>query len=577
MRKIFRYVSPYKLSMAVALLLMGVELAVELIQPIIMGIIVDQGIEGQDSSTIIFWLAILLGLTLVAFAAGITSSYFAARVSQGVGHDIRKDLFQRTQEFSTLQMQTFTASSLLTRITNDVTQVQGFLFGFMRIMLRAPLFIIGGLIMSFTVHVQLATILVIVVPVLLVIMLWIMTKGIGMFQRVQKRLDKLNNVIRENLLGIKLVKAFNRNDHEQKRFKKENSKLMEDNKTALRFMELTMPIVMLGMNVGIVLFLWFGYVELRVGDAEPGEIVSILNYATRMMASFGVFGFLLMMYSRGKASASRINEVLETDAKDFVTVQEPQAKAEMNGSIRFDQVSFSYPNATKETLRQLSFHVKAGETVGVLGETGSGKSTFLQLIPRLYPTSDGKVYIDDQWIEEWGPGVRDKITLVPQEGYIFTGTLRENIAWGNEQASMDEIVKAAKDANIHDFIMTLTDQYETQVGQRGVNLSGGQKQRISIARALIANPAILLLDDSTSALDANTEVHVLKAIKERECTTIIVAQKISSVIDADHIMLLQHGQIVATGSHQELLTNNKLYKQIYKSQLHEEGLIDERY
>ncbi|WP_117149480.1 ABC transporter ATP-binding protein [Paraliobacillus zengyii] len=578
MKKIFGYVSPYKLSMAIALILMGVELGVELTQPIILGIIVDQGIEGRDSAAIVFWLAILLGLTLLAFAAGISSSYFAARVSQGVGHDLRKDLFQRSQEFSTLQMQTFTASSLLTRITNDVTQVQGFLFAFMRIMLRAPLFIIGGLIMSFTVHVKLATILVIVVPILLIIMFWILTKGIGMFQKVQKRLDKLNNVIRENLLGIKLVKAFNRNNHEQKRFKKENRKLMEDNKKALRFMELTMPIVMLGMNIGIVLLLWFGYIELSVGGAEQGEIVSILNYATRMSASFGVFGFLLMNYSRGKASASRINEVIETDPTDFVATQGTNhSNKELKGGIRFEEVSFAYPNATKETLHQMSFHINAGETVGILGETGSGKSTFLKLIPRLYPASEGKLYIDEKWIEEWGPSVRDKITLVPQEGYLFTGTLRENIAWGNEHASMEEVIKVAKDANIHDFIMTLADQYDTQVGQRGVNLSGGQKQRMSIARALIAKPAILLLDDSTSALDANTEVRVLAAIKERQCTTIIVAQKISSVMDADKIMILQHGQIVATGRHEELLQNSELYKKIYQSQLHEEGLIDEKY
>ncbi|WP_117168540.1 ABC transporter ATP-binding protein [Paraliobacillus sediminis] len=578
MKRIFGYVSPYKFSMVIAIILMGVELAVELAQPIILGIIVDQGIEGRDSATILFWLAILLGLTLVAFAAGISSSYFAARVSQGVGHDLRKDLFQRSQQFSTLQMQTFTASSLLTRITNDVTQVQGFLFAFMRIMLRAPLFIIGGLIMSFTVHVQLATILVIVVPILLIIMFWILTKGIGMFQKVQKRLDKLNNVIRENLLGIKLVKAFNRNDHEQKRFKKENKKLMEDNKTALRFMELTMPIVMLGMNVGIMLLLWFGYIELRVGGAEQGEIVSILNYATRMSASFGVFGFLLMNYSRGKASASRINEVIETEPTDFVATEVTKhSNKEIVGGIRFEDVSFAYPNATKQTLHQMSIDIKAGDTVGILGETGSGKSTFLKLIPRLYPTSAGKLYIDEKWIDEWGPSVRDKITLVPQEGYLFTGTLRENIAWGNEQASMEEVIKVAKDATIHDFIMTLADQYDTQVGQRGVNLSGGQKQRISIARALIANPAILLLDDSTSALDANTEVRVLSAIKERQCTTIIVAQKISSVIDADKIIILEHGQVVATGSHQELLKNSKLYMKIYQSQINEEGLIDEKY
>ncbi|MDL4840172.1 ABC transporter ATP-binding protein [Aquibacillus rhizosphaerae] len=571
MKKIFSYVKIYKKSAVLALILMGLELSVELIQPIIMSIIIDEGIVGQDFQTIIIWLSVLIGLTLLAFAAGIVSSFFAADVSQSVGHDLRRDLFSRVQDFSAVQMQKLTASSLLTRITGDVTQVQAFLFMFLRIMLRAPLFIIGGIIMAFTVHVQLATILVIIVPVLLLIVFWILTEGIKLFRRVQVRLDHLNSIIRENLLGIRLVKAYNRNNHEQLRFNKVNNHLMDDNKKALQLMELTMPIVMLGMNISLVLLLWFGFMEINIGSAQAGEVVAIINYATRIMASFGVFGFLLMNFSRGKASATRISEVLESKPSQVIPKTDSSI-ANIEGHINFENITFSYSNMKRAALKDISVQINAGETVGILGETGSGKTTFLQLIPGLYKAKSGNLSIDNKPIKEWGRAIRDFVTLVPQEGFLFSGTIKENIAWGNEKAQFDDIVRAAKDANIHSYIMTLPDQYETRVGQRGVNLSGGQKQRLSIARALLANPTVLLLDDSTSALDANTEQRVLESIKSKSCTTVVVAQKISSVMDADKILVFDKGCIVASGNHQELIGNSPLYQKIYQSQMKEDGL-----
>ncbi|WP_186575988.1 ABC transporter ATP-binding protein [Aquibacillus kalidii] len=572
MRKVFNYVQGYSKSMWIALFLMATELAVELSQPLIMAKIIDEGVVTRDLSTIIVWGSILLGLTLIAFTAGISSSFFASAVSQGVGHDLRRDLFSKVQAFSAMQMQKFSASTLLTRITNDVTQVQGLLFGLMRIMLRAPLFIFGGIILSFTVHAKLATVLLIVVPLLFIVMYMIMTKGISLFGKVQVKVDAVNSTIRENLLAIRLVKAFNNEEHEQTRFSKANDDLMEDNKKALRLMELTMPTVMLVMNLSMIILLWFGSVEMNNQQAQPGEIVAIINYATRIMGSFGVFSFLLTSLSRGRASASRISNVLESKAEEVESRSNPVDK--VNGDIVFKDVSFTYPNAHNLVLSDLSFHIKKGQTVGVLGETGSGKTTLLHLIPKLYDIKSGVIEIDGKSLDKWGNSVRNAITLVPQDGYIFSGTIKENIAWGKEFASMDAIIHAAKEAKIHDFVSTLPDQYETVVGQRGVNLSGGQKQRLSIARALLADPRILLLDDSTSALDAQTESDVLRAIQKRACTTIVVAQKISSIIDADQIFVLARGKLVARGSHQHLMETSNLYKQIYQSQQNEEVGFD---
>ncbi|MBM7570663.1 ABC transporter ATP-binding protein [Aquibacillus albus] len=569
MKLLYQYARKYKKAMSIALALMVTELIVELVQPLVMAVIIDEGVVQRDMQTVMMWGSVLLLLTVVAFIAGIVSSFFAAEVSQGVGYDVRHNLFEHIQSFSALQMQRFSTPSLITRMTGDITQIQGLLFMLMRIALRAPLFIIFGIVMAFIIHVKLATILVAIVPVLLVIMYWIMTKGMSLFRTVQTKLDEVNRAIRENLHGIRLVKAYYRVRHEKSRFFQTNRSLMDITKKSLSLMEVTMPILMLGMNGSIVIILWFGYQEIGQGTAQPGEIVAILNYATRILGAFGVFSFLIMNFSRGTASASRIAEVLQSDVDEPIQSSKPESK-DVKGKISFDSVYFSYPNTNANTLRDITFTADPGQVVGVLGETGSGKSTLLQLIPRLFPVTSGTIYIDQTNVNDQQGWFRDQIALVPQELHIFSGTIRENISWGNEEATMEEIIEAATDANIHSFIASLPDGYETVVGQRGVNLSGGQKQRISIARALVKNPRILLLDDSTSALDANTESRVLKALNRRSCTTVIVAQKISSVVDADKILLLQQGRVAGAGSHQQLLKNNELYQQIYYSQISEE-------
>lgn len=565
MKYLYRFVHPYKLAMWIALFFTILELAVELYQPVIMAIIIDEGIVAGNYSVVYKWGGLLLGLSILAFAGGIINSFYAAKVSQGVGYDIRKGLFHKIQEFSFQQFQKFPTSSLITRLTNDITQIQNFIFMALRIALRAPLFIFGGMIMAYAVNVKLANILLFTVPILLLITLWLLKKGVFLFRQVQKKLDSVNRVIRENLMGMRLVKAYARGGFEEGRFVKVNTSLMDDNKKALRIMELTMPILMFGMNVAMIVILWVGHIDLGPGRAQAGEIVAVINYATRIMFSFTVFSFLMMNYSRAKASSSRIVDVLEE--KTDVEQKKPLINESIKGSIIFEHVSFQYKKEAEQILKDISFSIEAGETVGILGETGSGKSSLLQLIPRLYSTTEGQILIDDRKIETFHlDGLRKRIGLVPQEAHLFSGTIEENIRWGKDDASLDEIIEAAKEAEIHDFIMTLPKGYETSIGQKGVNFSGGQKQRLSIARALVRKPNILLLDDSTSALDAQTEASILHTLKKLACTTLIIAQKISSVKEADQILLLHEGELVAKGDHVTLLEESPYYKKIYASQ-----------
>lgn len=571
---IFQYVALYKKAAWIAILLMGVELAVELSQPLIMEHIIDEGIQAGDAALVSIWTGVLLVTTLLAFAAGIMSSYYAAEAGQGAGHDLRRDLYENIQTFTMPQLQSFSTSSLITRLTNDVTQIQSLIFTSLRIMLRAPLFIIGGIAMSFFVHPGMALILLASVPFLFAIMFWIMIKGLKLFRNVQLKLDHVNSIIRENLAGIRLIKAFNRGDHEDQRFRSVNASLVEDNKKALWLMEATLPAMMLGINTAIILILWFGYTEINNGGAEAGEIVAIINYATRIMASFGVFSFLLMNFTRGKASATRLADVLDEKGaeKEEANIG---LKKEIFGELEFQHVSYYFPGKDVNVLHDISFRAKPGQTIGILGETGSGKSTLIQLVPRLLTHTAGQIKFDGIDMEEISrTSLRMQVGLVPQEAHLFSGSIRENLQWGSENASEEQIVQACKDARIHDYIETLQDGYDTIIGQRAVNLSGGQKQRLSLARALVRNPKILLLDDSTSALDAHTEADVLKALKQRKSTILLISQKISSVRHADKILLLQQGEVIAKGTHEELLENSPYYQQLSASQSEKGGVLD---
>jgi ATP-binding cassette, subfamily B, multidrug efflux pump len=567
---IFSFIKPYRIPIAVALSLMLVELAVELVQPLLMAKIIDEGIVEKDLDTVIKWGGVMLGISLLAFASGITNSFIAASAGQGFGYDLREKLFAKVQSFSFTNFSSFPASSLITRITNDVTQMQNTLFMSLRIAMRAPLLVIGGITMAMLVNVKLALAFVLIIPPLLIFLIWIMTKAAGLFKSVQKRLDKVNGVMRENLVGMRLIKAFARGSHEGARFQEANNRLKDKTVFALRVTETTIPVLLLFMNLSVIAVLWFGKVEVQTGAVSVGEIVAIVNYSTRITTAFSMFSWIIMVFSRARASAERITDVLneEVDLQD--TVESREEYGITKGKIEFDHVSFQFPNTNIPILRKLTFSIEPGETVAVLGATGAGKTAMFQLIPRLYDVTGGEIRIDGRDIKEIKlKRLREQIGYVPQEALLFTGSIKENLAWGKEDATYDQMVQAASNAQIHETIEKLPDKYETLLGQKGVNLSGGQKQRLSIARALIKNPKILLLDDSTSALDLKTEAKLLDAINKYKCTTIIITQKVSTAKEADKILLIEDGALTDSGDHEYLLKHSTLYQAIYESQFGE--------
>jgi ATP-binding cassette subfamily B protein len=575
MSKVFSLLKPYRLAMGVALTLMLIELGVELLHPLLMAKIIDDGILKNDLSVVIYWGSIMVGISIAAFAAGVTNSFYAAHVSQSFGYDVRKDLFQKVQSFSFANFSLFPTSSLITRMTNDVTQFQNTIFMSLRIMLRAPLLIVGGTLMALIVNFQLALILLISIPLLIGFLLWMMKKGSGLFKAVQDRLDSVNGVMQENLTGMRIIKAFLRRNYEVSRFTKANEELRSGTVSALRLMEIAMPVLLLVMNISILAILWFGSINAGTGDAKVGEVVAIVNYALRISSVLSIFSFIIMAFSRAKASAGRINEVLETEADLTDSLDAEETSVIDKGEIEFKSVSFTYPGTDTAVLNDLSFTVNAGEMIALLGATGSGKSSIFNLIPRLYDVTDGAIYIDSKNLLDMKlESLRGQIGFVPQESLLFTGSIRENIAWGKEGAALEEIKEAAINAQIHETIERLPNGYDTRVGQKGVNLSGGQKQRLSIARALVRKPKILLLDDSTSALDLTTEAKLLKALKAYDCTIFIITQKISTAMGASQILLLDEGEVLAQGSHHELMEESELYQRIYESQFGEEALQD---
>jgi ATP-binding cassette, subfamily B, multidrug efflux pump len=568
--RVIGFLKPYRLAMGIAWLLMLVELTVELLNPLFMAKIIDQGIMKGDLDVVLLWGGIMVGMSFLSFISGVVNSFFAAHTSQGFGYDVRESLYKKIQSFSYASFDKLPASSLITRMTNDVRQLQNTIFMSLRIMLRAPLLVIGSTIMALIVDVKLALVLVIVIPFLWMFLLWVLKRGWSLFEKVQTRLDRVNEVMKENLSGIRLIKAYTRGEYEEKRFHGANEDLKNKTVSALRFMEIIMPLLMLVMNLVILIVLWSGSFEVSTGGAKVGEVVAIVTYATRISSVFSIFSFIITSFSRARASVERIEGVLDTE----VHLRDGDAAEEKHkvttGEITFDNVSFLYPQTRGKVLKDISFHIKEGETVSVLGATGSGKSTLFQLIPRLYDITEGEIKIDGHPLRSITlDNLRKNIGYVPQEAVLFSGSIRENLLWGKEEASEQDMIRAAKDAQIHETIENLKYGYDTPLGQKGVNLSGGQKQRLSIARALIRNPKILLLDDSTSALDLTTESRLLDAIRQYKCTTIIITQKVSTAMESDCILLLEDGVLIGNGSHDTLLIESSLYQQIYQSQFGE--------
>ncbi|WP_088009416.1 ABC transporter ATP-binding protein [Indiicoccus explosivorum] len=570
MKTVYSYAWPYKKYIAVALLLMLTELAVELLQPLIIARIIDEGIVAGDRQAILMWGGVLMALAFTAFAAGIINSFFAAHASQSFGFDLRQGLFRRIQSFSLAAFNKFPSSGLITRLTSDVTMVQNVLYMSLRIMLRAPLLVLGSVIMAFVVNPSLAFYLVILGPFLLLFLVLMVRRGVRLFGQVQKRLDKVNRVSQENLQAVRLIKAYLRGKFESDRFSTVASLLKMDTVRAFRVMETVMPVLLFGMNVSLLAVIWFGARQIGQGDAQIGELVAIINYATRMTIAFSMFAFIIMAYARAKASAGRIEEVLTE--RDGGEQEEPgQADAVKEGEVVFDRVSFTYPGTDVKVLDDISFRLAPREKLAIMGATGAGKSTLLQLIPRFYAPTEGRVLIHGRDVRDWAlRPLRQTIGVVPQQSLLFTGTITDNLSWGKEEAAGPELSQAAKKAQIHETVERFPKGYGTRVGQKGVNLSGGQKQRLSIARALVRKPSVLILDDSTSALDVKTEAALWKELEQEQATMLVVTQKIRTALKADRILLLDGGRIEAYGTHKELLESSVLYRQIALSQQEEE-------
>lgn len=571
MKTVFSYVKPYKWPIAIALFLMLIELSVELIQPLIIAKIIDDGIMKGDVSVIWTWGGVMMLMAIIAFLSGATNSFFASHASQSFGFDVRTALFKQVQQFTVATFTKFPTAGLITRLTSDVTMVQNVLFMSLRIMLRAPLLVIGSVIMAFIVNAYLAIFLVIGAPFLIFFLYFMVKKGVSYFALVQVRLDRVNRVLQENLQAVRLVKAYLRGQFESSRFEKVSNLLKMDTVKALRVMEIILPLLLLVMNISLLAVLWFGASEIKSNNAQIGELVAIVNYALRMTGAFSMFSFIIMAIARAKASAERMEEVLLVNKGLERDEETGKMLGAAEGEISFHNVTFSYPNSPEPVLKNISFDVKSGEKLAIMGATGAGKSTLLQLIPRFFEASAGSVKVDGKDVKKWSlDQLRQAIGLVPQQSLLFTGSIYQNLAWGKIEASTEELQHAAKQAQIHTSIEQFAKGYDTRVGQKGVNLSGGQKQRLSIARALVRKPEILLLDDSTSALDVKTEAALWEALDKEEATMLVVTQKIRTAKGADRVLLLDNGEIAAYGSHEELLHTSDLYRQIAESQQEQE-------
>ena len=568
-----KYIRKYWKYFSLAVLFLTFEAISDLLMPTIMAKIIDVGVAGRDLDYVLKMGGLMLLITLFGAISASTRSVLASIVSQNFGAELRSDLYQKIQALSFKNIDRFERASLITRLTNDVTQVQIFANGLMRIFVKSPLLAIGGLIMATRLNLHLSVVLIVVVPIVALFIILNLRLGFPMFSKVQKALDSVNGVMREYLSGVRVVKAFNRFDVEVNKFDKTNEHFKKQSISATRLMAVFSPAIMLTVNLGIVAVLWIGGFGVTNGDVQVGHIIAFINYMTQILFSLMMISMVFNMFVRAKTSAVRISEVFE-QTDDLTWEDETRSSPVEKGRIEFNNVFFSYEGTSGEpVLKNINLIILPGETVGIIGSTGSGKSTLVDLIPRFYDVSAGNIKVDGVDIHLVDPKrLREKIAFVPQKTILFTGTVEENIKWGKEAASVEEMERAAVIAGAHDFIASSPEGYQTRIGQGGVNFSGGQKQRISIARALIKNPQILILDDSTSAVDVTTEERIKAGLKKyaKGLTCLLIAQRITSILDADKIVVMDHGEIVGIGKHEELVRDCRVYQEIYQSQVGQE-------
>ena len=568
-----KYITPYLSAFVIGPLMMLTEVAGEVMLPKFMSMIINNGVASRNVAYI-GKMGTLMVLTVLFMAVGgILGAYFSAKASISFTSDMRNDLFRKVQQFSFENIDDYSTGSLVTRLTNDVQQVQNVLMMGLRMALRAPGMFLGALIMAFMMNRQLAVIILIVIPLLLAAILLILKTAFPRFGEMQRRLDRLNSGIQESLTNVRVVKSFVREDHEIEKFSKLNDDLKESSLRALRIVITTMPVMMFAMNVTTLAVVWYGGNIIIAGNMPVGDLTAFTTYIVQILMSLMMLSMVFLQSSRASASMKRINEIFDTEIGLNDDNAENKDKKVTEGCVEFKNVSFGYSgeNGRKDlVLEGISFTAEPGQTIGIIGSTGSGKTSLVQLIPRLYDVTGGEVLVDGVNVKEYSlKHLREGVGMVLQKNILFSGTIEENLRWGNEDAPMEDVIRFSESAQADPFVKTFKNGYDTEMGQGGVNVSGGQKQRLCIARALLKRPKILILDDSTSAVDTATEAKIRESLYHdlKDTTKIIIAQRISSVQEADQILVLEDGKIIGHGTHEELLKTCETYSEIYTTQI----------
>jgi ATP-binding cassette subfamily B multidrug efflux pump len=576
MFKIYRDLKPFWLMLMSALVLIALQVMSDLYLPTIMSNIINNGIMKIPPDVPYIWSTggFMLLIAFGGVICAVLASFFGSKTAIGLGRILRNKVFNRVESFSLHEFDKFGASTLITRTTNDIIQIQTVTILIITMMVRSPIMFVGGIIMAYSKDVWLTRILVFALPAIAIVIGLAIIFVMPLFKQVQAKLDKINLVLRENLTGMRVIRAFNRFDHEKVRFQKANQDITHTYITVNRIMAFLMPMMMLIMNVVMVCILWFGSKRIGAGDMNLGALFAFTQYAMQIMFSLLMFTMMFIMVPRAQAAAERVNQVLETEPGIVDAEQTNHADVE-RGHVEFKNVTFSYHGAEEPAISNISFSAKPGETTAIIGSTGSGKTTLVNLIPRFYDTDSGDVLVDGVSVKEMSQQeLRHKIGFVPQKAILFTGTITENLRYGKDDASDEEIRYAAQVAQATDFIGEMSEGYDTILSEGGLNLSGGQKQRISIARALVRRPEIYIFDDTFSALDFKTDAKLRAALKKEtaDATVIIVAQRVGTVMDADRIIVLDEGTVVGIGTHKELMISCDIYREIVSSQLSEEEL-----
>ena len=568
-----KYITPYLSAFVIGPLMMLTEVAGEVMLPKFMSMIINNGVASRNVAYI-GKMGTLMVLTVLFMAVGgILGAYFSAKASISFTSDMRNDLFRKVQQFSFENIDGYSTGSLVTRLTNDVQQVQNVLMMGLRMALRAPGMFLGALIMAFMMNRQLAVIILIVIPLLLTAIILILKTAFPRFGEMQRRLDRLNSGIQESLTNVRVVKSFVREAHEIEKFSRLNRDLKESSLRALRIVITTMPVMMFAMNVTTLAVVWYGGNIIIAGKMPVGDLTAFTTYIVQILMSLMMLSMVFLQSSRASASMKRINEIFDTEINLNDDNAENKDKKVTEGRVEFKNVSFGYSgeNGRKDlVLEGISFTAEPGQTIGIIGSTGSGKTSLVQLIPRLYDVTGGEVLVDGVNVKEYSlKHLREGVGMVLQKNILFSGTIEENLRWGNEDAPMEDVIRFSESAQADPFVKTFKNGYDTEMGQGGVNVSGGRKQRLCIARALLRRPKILILDDSTSAVDTATEAKIRESLYHdlKDTTKIIIAQRISSVQEADQILVLEDGKIIGHGTHEELLKTCETYSEIYTTQI----------